>query len=222
MPEHLRRAILGTAMAGLACCSKAPECGGTCPQATAKLELTGGTVIIGSVAGTESTLVMVPETEKRVASGTCVLTRSTSDVLPDNTVNGFLYLICNPATYEMGTFIFAGSIVDPRALRLSDTIQFATAWGSCAAGDPNNLGTFATLTVTEAVGGIAPYPTMVTPDYRRVYSVDLDTGPADCSNGSVPAGCPICSKVGRMQVHLALEQTAADFQYMENGPCMCE
>jgi hypothetical protein len=203
------------------CGTRLGGCGSkNCPQATSHLELTSGTATLWALDGSEATLPIVPEITAQVAPGSCQLRGRDLQVLPDNMVNGFLYLICNAFGDVMDTFLFGGKIIDPRQFDASTT-QALSGWGECGKPD-NTAGTIATIATAVATGSAADYPAMVTPDFRRSYTVELDTGAVDCNNNTVPRGCPICQKVMRMRVSFTIEQTAANYFYTQNGICICE
>jgi hypothetical protein len=75
-----------------------------------------------------------------------------------------------------------------------------------------------TVTVDAATGGPAPYPKLVTDDFVRSFRLDFDTSSVQATNG---AGVP-CDFALAAQVSLHLTQTAADYVYAADAPCVCE
>lgn len=81
-------------------------------------------------------------------------------------------------------------------------------------GDIDLAGLAMTMTVETAVGGSAPYPQLVTADYRRVLWIDFDTASATPTGGS--CFLPFSGKVS-----LHVYQDRHDFAaYPANG-CRC-
>ena len=72
-----------------------------------------------------------------------------------------------------------------------------------------------TVTVETATGGPAPYPKMVTDDFVRTFRLDFDT--ATATSAGQPCDLPVTGKVS-----LHLTQTAADYVYDPDAPCLCE
>jgi hypothetical protein len=69
------------------------------------------------------------------------------------------------------------------------------------------------VVVEESAGGIADFPLLVTPDYRRVFRVELDV--ANTLAGNVSGTCGV---VATMTLLLRLTQTPDDFT-VRNQPC---
>jgi hypothetical protein len=207
-------------------CSSQPDwCGKNCPLAISHLELTSGSVTIWTLDGSEVTVPILPETGGVAsASGSCQLRGRDVQMLPNNKTNGDLALVCSTSVdwaHWMCAFVLGGKIVDPRQFE-TDTTQSVSVWAGCQAGEANNIaGTVAKITVAEATGSVADYPAMVTPDFKRNYTVEIDTGAVDCNNTTLPAGCPICEEFERIRVSFTIEQTAASYTY-KNRICICE
>lgn len=75
-----------------------------------------------------------------------------------------------------------------------------------------------TVTVETAAGGRAAYPKLVTDDFVRTFRLDFDTSSVQATNG---VGEP-CDLALSAQVSLHLTQTAADYVYDADAPCICE
>ncbi len=227
------RRVVGKSYGGLwvllfACsCSSGPDpCGNTCQVAKEHLNLSNGTAHIVELDGTEATVPIVTSVSD-AGLGTCYMDGLDEEIMPDNTVNGYLMLECSSAGHSHGAFLFGSVINEPRGLTVGDYQTsgrvMGLLWGDCTEEVPNNLlAATITISVDEAVGGVAPYPSMVTSDYRRHFSVSIDSGTLDCSSSSTPAGCPLCQRVTSMLTAFEIEQTAADYTYTDHGPCMCE
>jgi hypothetical protein len=217
-----RAFVLAAASALLFSYCYSGECRQTCSQATARLEIDDGTVTIVEADGSESTVPIVPGNQDEVEGDACRMDGVDVEVQGNNDVYSVLSLSCDVFGEGMPSFSFGGVIVDPRTLD-SDTTEEVTIWLDCTGDQTVNLGgSVADISVTEAVGGIAPLPEMVTADFRRSYSVELDTGAIYCSRASVPAGCPFCKTMESVQVSFSIEQTAASYTYTESVPCECE
>jgi hypothetical protein len=74
-----------------------------------------------------------------------------------------------------------------------------------------------TVTVETATGGAAPYPKMVSDDFERTFRLELDTATATPTANQVACDFPV-----RTRVSLHLTQTAADYVYDPDAPCLCE
>lgn len=216
-------AALTAFLAAGSSCVPQDHCETSCTLATARLTLIAGNATFTAIGGAEVTVPIYAELTDPMPDNTCYLSGLTDVlILGDNTANGHLFLSCAISGRRVSTVVFRDKILDPRAFD-SDTTQPVNVWGDCMdPSEPGNLKSTATIQVSEAVGASAPYPTMVSKDFVRRYVVELDTGAVDCSNGSVPVGCPICSRVERLRVTLSLAQTAGDYTYDTSAPCWCE
>lgn len=74
------------------------------------------------------------------------------------------------------------------------------------------------MIVETARGSAAPYPQMVTDDFERTFRLELDTATATPTMSTGEAcDFPVTEKVS-----LHLTQTAADYVYDPQAPCICE
>ncbi len=126
--------------------------------------------------------------------------------------DGYLYVglqrLADLRNWPLGTHSFRAS--QAMAIELCD--QPGRAGRGCTMCRPNLDDVLMTVVVEEAEGGPAPYPTMVTPDYRRRYRIELDTGALSTDH---------CDGLA-VSLALRLEQTAAQFvndPHGECGPC---
>lgn len=96
-------------------------------------------------------------------------------------------------------------------------------FGSSAANDCNGVaaemeGVVMTVTVESAAGSRAPYPQLVSGDFVRTFRLEFDTSNAtSTSSGGESCDFPIVA-----QVSLHLAQTAADYVFDADAPCVCE
>ena len=118
----------------------------------------------------------------------------------------------DPRTWAVGNVVLPNAFLGqryPRYLWDSAGCQTGTTIGGNATG--------IRVVVEEAAGGIADFPLLVTPDYRRVFRIELDVANTLASNVS-----GTCGVVATMTVSLRLTQTPDDFT-VRNQPCgYCE
>ena len=89
-------------------------------------------------------------------------------------------------------------------------IFWSNKGGSCASSGSRGM---ATIDVTQGQGGPAPFPAMVTSDYRRDLRVQL----APIPQAQVDPACPWQNAV----LDVRFTETAADTLYDPNGDCGC-
>lgn len=137
--------------------------------------------------------------------------------------SGFSDLIC--AGGGSGHFDFVLSkLGDPRAWSVG-TFPLTAAGGSAASDLGSGScpvaylnGMTMTVTVETATGGAAPYPKLVTDDFERTFRLSFDSSSVTPTmSDGLPCDYPLTA-----QVSLHLTQTAADYVYDPNAPCICE
>ena len=75
------------------------------------------------------------------------------------------------------------------------------------------------IRVTAVAGGPAPFPELVTNDYRRDFSVKV-TLPELVGHGGDQTACPM--GVGPVEASLTFSRTAADFEVNPTARCICD
>ena len=122
----------------------------------------------------------------------------------------------DPRDWSVETFAVAAS---SRAFG-TDCISCSTTAGPigkpCTVADLDNLKV--SVVVETATGVAASYPKLVTDDFVRVFRIELDTATATptMSTGEV------CDYPVTEHVSLHLTQTAGDYVYDPQAPCICE
>jgi hypothetical protein len=114
----------------------------------------------------------------------------------------------DPRTWTIGNIVLPNAYVGesyPRYLWDSAGCQTGSSIGGNATG--------IRVVVEEAAGGIADFPLLVTPDYLRVFRIELDV--ANTLAGNVSGTCGV---VATMTMSLRLTQVPDDFA-VRNQPC---
>jgi hypothetical protein len=75
-----------------------------------------------------------------------------------------------------------------------------------------------TVNVETATGSEAPYPQLVTSDFVRTFRLDFDTTSVQARDATGAA----CDFALALQVSLHFTQTAADYVYDADAPCVCQ
>lgn len=204
------------------------ECRG-CPQARGTPRLVGGSVTQSVAGGATQTLEVF---DRRSADAThCAVSSGPTDVKDTGApTTGDVWIACRSGA---GGYSFRiTGLGDPRAFavgthplkleQIVGTVCVPTAGASTCAECAIRLTSEvkATLVVEAAVGGVAPYPTLVTADYRRSYRIELETGLLG-SSATATTGAGVCASV-RTKVTVRFEETAADWRFDPNGPCPCD
>ena len=219
------------AAAGLfgAGCSMGYSCGGKCPTATFDLRALDDSTATWSNAGapTQMATGLVPYPPSGSACSFRYLKGQIFGPRPDGTaetvMDGNLSLRCGGA--GTGFEFYSWDLGDYRNWQ-AGTWQMYTPAGSFDATFPEaTTGTGCYLdgmdivaTVETAIGGPLPYPKMVTDDFVRTFRLDFDTSTATPVDGiGKPCNFPLAA-----QVSLHLTQTATDYVYDANAPCLCE
>ncbi len=200
-----------------------------CPRATGHSRILSGT-LTRSIAGEPPRTLSLLASPAPTNADVCSVSGLDVQVFQNEFVNGTGPIVNCPIGADTTGFL------DVLLTRLGDLRELAAGSRTLAAGDLGVLSeicvpagdrgctlsaiplgdTKATVTVEEAVGGKAAYPKLVTADYKRVLRVEIDTG-VRSSSSSAGAGPSVATKLT-----LRLEQTAADWKYEPNAPCMCE
>jgi len=159
------------------------------------------------------------------------ISRSVSDGGADRLSQGWFDLVCgggghghfdvvashlgDPRTWSVGTFQV---VAEANAVGTDYFPSLATN-GAVATGctTASLTGMVLTITVETAVGGAAPYPKLVTDEFERTFRIEFDTATATPSTSSGP-----CDFAVTANVSLHLTQSAADYVYDPNAPCVCE
>lgn len=206
--------LLGAAVMGVLSCSSSTsdgEQGIPCPF----------TRLTGRVLSGEITFTVgggVPEThplraEAETGPGDCIV-QIITDEMPDTnngiTAPGRVYVACETG---QATVIVVQDIIAPWRLGPGDqAVAQDPPYGelhtrACDAG--GQLGT-TTIDVEQGVGGSAPYPAVVTPDYQRVYTIHIEVAT------TVDSGFPPCVMMSAT-INARFSETAADaVNYPEN------
>lgn len=229
MPSSPLLRILPFLMSVLACTTSTGECPQTgCPSAGGNTRMLSGTITRATGASAPITQTVTTSSD---SNAVCTISGLQVQVFRDEFVNGTgPMLSCSGGGVE-GGFHQLGltKLGDPRewtkgvrTLRGDEAGLYLEicepgAGRGCTLCKAKTDDVTVTVTVEEASGGKAAYPTLVTPDYKRVWRVDLDVA----TRPTVPVsggGCPTVSS----KVSLRFEQTAADWKYDPHGPCICE
>jgi len=219
--------VLVALISVLICGCQKDDCPQYCPIARSHLGLTQATATLVLPAGSEVTLPVTVEGPGQTQPGQCRLFGLDADVLPDNSVNTFLELICKPNELSVVIALIDGGVIeDPRGLVTGDQNlkgkDIGFRWDACSMqGESTASEAAVALSVQEAIGGKASYPTMVTSDYLRRFSASIDTGTITCNGTDPNSNCPVCKQLIRLTLNLAFEQTAADFFIDNQAPCDC-
>ncbi len=97
-----------------------------------------------------------------------------------------------------------------------DSVASDYGSGNCSVAYWNGM--TMTVMVETATGGAAPYPKLVTDDFERTFRLSFDSSTATPTMSDGLA----CDYPLTAQVSLHLTQTAADYVYDPNAPCICE
>jgi hypothetical protein len=221
---------LGALSAVLAGCTRSSgECSppaGGCPRSTFTTQMTSGT--LAYKVGSATSATSVPVSQAAPSDSTCTALNLDGEVFKDEFVNtigptvrcetptGYVYLalekLGDPRAWPVGTRTLRGAEAG-LVLEVADCPKDAPCF-PCKAGVADAS---VTVVVEEAAGAAAPYPRMVTADYRRTYRIEVDTGPRSTANG-----VSTCSGVA-VALSLHLEQTAARYVDNPHGECTpCE
>jgi hypothetical protein len=108
-----------------------------------------------------------------------------------------------------------GDVVPPTAYVGEDYPSYvADSRGCQRARNTMGAATGLRIVVEEAVGGIADYPQVVTPDYRRVFRVELDLNETLASQEG-----GTCGITATMKLSARFVQNSWNFQAIEIQPC---
>lgn len=219
-------------------CSPHPCGGGACPTATFDLRVLNDSSVAWSFRGSPpQTLGVVPYPS---SSSDCSFDHQagyispTGDAGADKLLGRSVSLQCegtgagrfNVFVSHLGDFRDwpAGTFM-MRAPAFSVGIEYSPSPSepTGTAAPPCGIGTFLegivlTVTVETATGGRAPYPKLVTDDFVRTFRLDFDTTSVEPRN----ADGVVCDFALAAQVSLHLTQTAADYVYDADAPCICE
>lgn len=226
----LRFLFLTTLVTALAGCTSSPNnCSANgCPRATGNTRLLSGSVV-RTIAGEAPRTLALVASPAPTTPDACSISGLGVEVFQNEFVNGTGPILACPTGSDRG-------FLDVLLTRLGDVREFALGTRTVAAGDLGIVAeicvptgdrgcnlckigledTKATVTVEEATGGKAAYPKLVTSDYKRVFRVEVDTGVR--SSSSAGGACPTVAT----KLVVRFEQTAADWRYDPNGPCLCE
>ena len=122
----------------------------------------------------------------------------------------------DPRYWSTGTFVRVTSKRDFGSDCLSCPQTAGTTGKPCTVVDFDDLQV--NVVVETATGGAAPYPKMVTDDFVRIFRLDLDTSTATPKMSTGEA----CDYPVTLRISLHLTQSAADYVYDPQAPCICE
>lgn len=172
-------------------------------------------VATGSLSNPASSAICQRDTKARVLLDCAVTDGNPSPPMTTDPASQWSLEISglgDPRTWAVGNVVLPNAFLGqryPRYLWDSAGCQTGTTIGGNATG--------IRVVVAEAAGGIADFPLLVTPDYRRVFRIELDVANTLASNVS-----GTCGVVATMTVSLRLTQTPDDFT-VRNQPCaFCE
>jgi len=222
--------VVGLVVAG---CWSSPSCPpAKCPTATFNLRALDDSSVTWSLNGSppRTTTGFVPY--QQASGGECSfdfkrgeIIRPVGDAVDETLLQGYFDVHCSGGTG--GPFDFVFSIIgDYREWPAGAFTVTAERFGMdyFGASAPNQCRITAdlkdlvmTVTVETAAGSRAPYPQMVTGDFVRTFRLDFDTSTATATSGGQVCTFPILG-----QVSLHLTQTAADYVYNPDAPCLCE
>lgn len=178
--------------------------------------------------GSESSSANLAVSPSRDRQATCTTSGLDGEIFKDEFVNtiGPSVRCATPTGYVYVSFEKLGDprgwVLGARTLRgresgLAIELSDCPAQGPCLPCEAAVDDATVTVVVEQAAGAAAPYPKMVTSDYRRTYRIEIDTGSRTTQNGAT-ACKPLAIKAS-----LQLEQTAADFVDNPQGQCTaCE
>jgi hypothetical protein len=214
-----RRSVffLATTVSVLAGCSSGQptnQCPAACPSAAVKTEFMSGSIRWQAAGVPLETLPLSDLEDMSPAVGACSVGGLKGPVLPNDAIDTIgPNISCTVRSIGLGLYASVIGLQDPRPLaagQMSMSGQQAglaieymqpQPGGSFTKCDPNVLGATVTLDVTDATGGSAPYPTMVTSPYSRRYQITIDTGPlTDTACGTIA-----------IHATIQLQQTNADY-----------
>jgi len=154
--------------------------------------------------------------------GTCTMQNASTTITPNTTGNpaglNDVGVGCQLSNSSLGVSLYLPSL-DLRMLGVGTyaippgEVGMGVANTSCTS--PVGEGT-ATLVVTRAEGGPAPYPAAVTPDYVREFSVHIE---AQVARSTTPRGCT--TPDASATVDLQFAETAADAVNHPDVTCLC-
>jgi len=211
--------------------------GGTCPTATFDLRVLNDSSVAWSFRGSPpQTLGVVPDPS---SSSDCIFNQDWGSISPtgdagaDRGLSGYFSLRCIGAGAGRFNF-FVSHLGDIRDWPAGTFTMVAPAnsvgidyypESSPPAGTVSPcdiavylVGIVLTVTVEIATGGPAPYPKLVTDDFVRTFRLDFDTSSVEPTTGH---GI-VCDFALAAQVSLHLTQTAADYVYDPDAPCICQ
>lgn len=203
-------------------CSPPP---GGCQRSTFTTEMPRGEITFRLRSGESITSETLKDTGGNAAVDGCIIDGLAGEIMSDETVislgpsihcnvpGGYLYVGLHPLTdirrWPLGRHPVPAT--DALAIELCD--RPGRTGRGCTFCRPTLGGVLVTVVVEEAAGGPAPYPEMVTPDYRRRYRIEVETGAlsADECDGMT------------ISLSLDLQQTAAGYVNDPHGQCWpCE
>lgn len=204
-------------------CSPPPE---GCPRSTFTTPMTEGVITFSARSPEPSRSVTLQVSDGNApAEGRCSINGLTGEIASDERVitigpyvfctfpDGYLYVSLHPLSdlrnWPVGTHAVRGS--EAMLIELCD--RPGRTDRGCTMCRPKLDDAFVTVVIEEAEGGPAPYPDMVTPNYRRHYRIEVDTGALSADE---------CEGLN-VSLALRFEQTAAQFvndPHGECGPCL--
>lgn len=229
MSWFVRRMVSRSVVACLAIagCSSSPSYPpAKCPTATFGVPALNDSSVTWSVNGSP------PQTTTGFAGTGCSFEFSWGEIVgpigvrPETLLQGFFDVHCDGGTEGPFDFIFSelgdyrdwhvGTFTVPAAKFGMDFFGAAAANQCRYATDFKDL--VMTVTVETATGSRAPYPQMVTDDFVRAFRLDFDTSTATPTTH----GGQACEAPLTVRASLHLQQTAADYVYNPDAPCICE
>jgi hypothetical protein len=199
-------------------CTETPSCPAVCERATLTSRLLSGQVTFATGDEPAETRALSHDELGSAAPGGCTVGYLQAEVFPNEFVNGVGPTInCDLGTGTLWLSLHA--LGDPRALTVGrrtltpsrDTTVIEFRRASCL--DRGTGGLF-TVDVTNAIGGAAAYPTLVTGDYARDFSLHMEA----VADTTIAGACGATTAV----LDLSLAQTAADAVFNPMASCGCE
>ena len=199
-------------------CTEQDSCPAVCERATLTSRLVSGQITFATGDAPAETRAFSHDEFGSGAPGGCVVGHLQSEVFRDESVNS-----AGPSVHcDLGTgylWLDLEAVRDPRSLTVGThavtpspaTPLIEVQRSGCLTRGTSGL---FTVDVTNAAGGAAPYPMLITGDYARDFSVHVET----VSDTTFTGDCTPTSAV----LDVSLTQAASDAVFDPKAECPCE